>query len=175
MALSSFPVMPEIDITPEQYRGPLSIGHRGVETGDPVFDGQFMVHSQDEEVAPQVLTPAVRSVLLQRDDWCLVMFGYELLSVGKGHYVSVDEITERIALHEPLLGSVPPDLRPDTSPMAPINLADGTTVTRVDDLSAVFERMGSEQQMASLAVLKGQMEPKRYQAVVAQLLPYIRE
>jgi hypothetical protein len=174
VALSSFPVMPEIDITPQQYRGRLSFGHRGFETGDPAFDGQFMVHSQDEQVARRVLCPPVRSVLLQRDDWCLVMFGYELLSVGKGHYASVDEISERLALHESLFEGLPPDLRPDTSPMAPVTLGDGTTVTRVEDLSAAFERMNSDQQLASLMVLKGHLEPQQYQAVVAQLIPYIR-
>lgn len=58
--------------------------------------------------------------------------------------------------------------------MAPLTLADGTTVTRVEDLSAAFERMSSDQQMASLAGLKGQLDPQQYQAVVTQLVPCIR-
>jgi hypothetical protein len=56
----------------------------------------------------------------------------------------------------------------------PLTLADGTTVTRAEDLSAAFEWMIPEQQLASLAVLKGHLGPQQYQAVVAQLLPYIR-
>jgi len=32
-----------------------------------------------------------------------------------------------------------------------------------------------EQQLASLAVLKGHLEPQQYQAVVAQLLPCVRK
>jgi hypothetical protein len=174
VALSSFPVMPETDITPQQYRGRLSIGHRAFQTGDPAFDRQFMVHSQDEATARQVLCPTVRSVIRQRDDWCLVMFGYELLTVGKGHYASVEEICARLALHQSLFDGLPPELRPDTSSMGPVTLGDGTTVTRAEDLPAAFERMNSDQQLASLMALKDRLGPQQYQAVAAQLIPYIR-
>ncbi len=103
------------------------------------------------------------------------MFGYQLLSVGQGHYASVDEITERLELHESLFGGLSPDLSPDTSSVSPVTLADGTTITRVEDLSAAFERTSSDQQMASLAALKGQLGPQQYQAVVSQLIPFIQK
>jgi hypothetical protein len=58
--------------------------------------------------------------------------------------------------------------------MGPVTLGDGTTVTRAEDLPAAFERMNSDQQLVSLMALKDHLGPQQYQAVAAQLIPYIR-
>jgi hypothetical protein len=158
--------MPLLDITP---RGSLP-RPLGFKVGDATFDGQFTVSTRDKPFAEQLLTPAVRRLLVQRDDWAFMMFGYVVLCVGAEPYGTVDDVQARLAFLNSLVLAVPPELAQQATPPT---LPDGTAidVTRPDHLKAAVMHLSPEQQVDALQKFQ-QMDPHERAQLIAQFLQH---
>ena len=91
------------------------VGHaRESPTGNPVFDGQFLVAGQQVPGdGQQVLTPGVQQRMMARDDWVFWAGRYLLGCVSKGPFRSAGEVSQRIAEVMGIVAAIPASVLPD--------------------------------------------------------------
>src|SRR5271166_1422583 len=113
---SSFPYVAPTDIRPRNEYSRYPQPGRPVETGDANFDDQFKVTEIEFNVTTidgvqfQVLSPAVRRLLLQRDDWHIEMVGPHLTCVFPTMQPSVSEVQALLTQVDVLVGAIAPAL-----------------------------------------------------------------
>ena len=161
-----FPTMPLVDVT---LRGWLPRPW-GFKVGDAAFDDRFTVSTRDKEFAQQLLSDSMRALVLQRDDWNFMFFGYVVLCVCKEPYATVDDVRSRLAFLESLVTAVPPELAGQLASPQP-TLPDGTSldVRRPDDLKAAIMHLSPEQQADLMQKFK-HVDPKERMQLIMQFL-----
>jgi len=164
-----FPVICGVEVTPRRHALPR---FGGFTTGDAAFDGQFTVETRDKELAHRLLTPAMRSLLSQRDDWAFWMFGYTVLCVCREPFGAVDDVADRLRFLQSLGRAIPPELgSSEPVPTPQLTLPDGTPIdlTHPEQLKAAVERLTPDQQAQLLQQFQ-QLDPKLREQLLVQFV-----
>jgi hypothetical protein len=133
-----------------------------VPLGDVDFGARFEVRSQDPERSRDLLIPAVRTLLMGRDDWSFTLTGNEILAVCFTAFESGQDITDRVADLLTLVGAIPesvlaPGLQLRTLPDGTV--LDGRNPGRIE---AAFAAMTPQQQAEFLADLQRRREQRNH-------------
>ena len=153
------------------------VGHaRESPTGNPVFDGQFLVAGlpgpgTGQQVAgagQQVLTPGVQQRMMAHDDWVFWAGRYLLGCISKGPFRSTGEVSQRIAEVMGILAAIPASVLPDhVDHSADDLIARVNRVTSMDEGLALLQQLtpqergqlaGSDSPLAALADVRTPQE-----------------
>lgn len=140
----------------QPHRFPAALALPAVLTGNPAFDGRFLVQATADLDGPvqQVLTPEAQQRMLARDDW-FFRAGRGLLGcVAAGPFRSVDDVSQRIsevlaiaaAMAAPapdLVMPAPVGLAPDDSPdgVSPAGLSPADMIARLGQLTSLDDAL----------------------------------
>lgn len=145
-------LLPVAFIQPRQFR-PMPMYRLLVRpTGDPAFDERYIVNASGPEVLSRVLpglaqpqdmlTPDVRQRIMAHDDWTFRFEDYWLGCIARGHFASVDDVTQRISEMLGIVAAIPASVVPDHIDHS------------ADDVVARFSRFDSvDQALAELQAL----------------------
>jgi predicted transcriptional regulator len=87
-------MLPIVCVQPRRFER-VALGPE-VMTGEPAFDGAYLVIGQAQLEPVTVLTPAVTQRIAARDDWIFRARRAWLACVSLGPFASADEVVERI-------------------------------------------------------------------------------
>ncbi len=112
-------------------------------TGNPVFDGQFLVAGQQVPGdGQQVLTPGVQQRMMARDDWVFWAGRYLLGCVSRGPFRSAGEVSQRITEVMGIVAAIPASVLPDhVDHSADDLIARVSRVTSMDEGLALLQQL----------------------------------